>query len=94
MTRDEIQTWLVDAYPDEEFLLADGFEAAFVGVVYGKLREPVACYNREHCIAVLVSRDGMTEDDAEEFFAFNVEDAWAGDRTPVFLSTVPQNEKN
>ena len=86
-TRDEIQAWLVDTYPDETFLLADGFEVAFLGVVYGKLRTPIACYSREGCLSILVSRDGMTEEDAEEFFAFNVEDAWVGDQTPVFLVT-------
>ena len=85
VTRDEIDRWLVEAYPDHGFLLADGFEDAFVGVVAGMQREPVACYDRARCIAVLVARDGMTEEDAEEYFVFNVEGAWVGDRTPVFV---------
>jgi hypothetical protein len=88
MTRTTIRTWLTETYPDEEFLLADGFEDAFVGVVAGKLREPVACYDREKCIAVLMTRDGMAEEEAEEFFAYNTEDAWVGEKTPVFLSRV------
>jgi hypothetical protein len=88
MTRDEIQAWLVDTLPEEDFLLADGFESAFVGVVTGKQRVSVACYDRDKCIMLLVTRDGMTTDEAEEFFAFNVEDAWVGERTPVFLTTV------
>jgi hypothetical protein len=88
MTRADIQTWLTEAYPDEEFLLADGFENAFVGVVAGKLREPVACYDREKCISVLMTRDGMSDEEAEEFFAYNTEDAWVGEKTPVFLSCV------
>jgi hypothetical protein len=85
VTRDEIATQLTETFPDEEFLLADGFEDAFVGIVVGKSRVPVVCYDRERCIEVLMTRDGMSEDEAEEFFAFNVEDAYVGERTPAFL---------
>lgn len=85
MTRDEIQAWLEERFPDEEFLLADGFEDAFVGVVYGKGREAVACYNHDRCLEVLMSRDGMTEEEASEYFSFNVDDAWVGAKTPMFL---------
>jgi hypothetical protein len=27
----------------------------------------------------------MTEEEAEEYFQFNVEGAWVGDNTPVFI---------
>ena len=86
MTHDQILEFLSD-WQEEDFLLADGLEGAFVGVAYGKLRKPVACYDRQKCIAILMTRDGMTEDEAEEFFQFNVEDAWVGDRTPMFVVT-------
>jgi hypothetical protein len=86
-TREQIQAYFEEYHPDGEFLLADGFEDAFIGVVYGKMREPVACYDREKCIAILIARDGMTGDDAEEFFSFNVDDAWMGEKTPMFLHT-------
>lgn len=53
-------------------LLADGFEEAFVGIV-GRCGQPVvAIYDRVDCIGVLMRRDGMTADEAEEFFEFNV----------------------
>jgi hypothetical protein len=87
MTREQIQSYLEECHGDEEFLLADGFEDAFIGVVYGKMREPVACYDRKKCIAILVAKDGMTEEDAEDFFGFNVYDAWMGEKTPIFLDT-------
>ena len=83
MTKDQIQAYLESAWEGETFLLADGFEEAFVGVVYGKMRAPVACYDRAHCIAILTAQ-GMTEDEAEEFFSLNVDDAWVGEKTPMF----------
>jgi hypothetical protein len=69
---------------DEEITLADGFEDAFLGVArqFGK---PFAIYDREKCIDILVNRDGMSHEEAEEYFQFNVEGAWVGENTPAFL---------
>jgi hypothetical protein len=79
----EILTELVEQNP--EALTADGFEEALVGIVYRKMLAPIALYDREECIAILVKRDGMSEEEAEEYFGFNVDDAWVGEGTPAFL---------
>lgn len=73
---------------DETVLLADGFEGAFLGIAR-QFHKPFAVYSRDRCIKILVERDGMTEDEAEEFFAFNVEDAYVGENTPAFLAGLP-----
>jgi len=75
----------VSQYPDE-VLLADGFEDAFLGIceIFG--RPPVAAYDRDKCMEVLVERDGMEYDEAVEYFDFNVSGAWVGDLTPVYLT--------
>lgn len=65
-------------------LLADGFERALVGIGW-RFREPVAIYDRATCLDILQTRDGMSEEDAVEFFEFNVEGAYVGDSTPVYL---------
>ena len=49
----------------------------------------MAVYDYEKCIQVLVERDGMTREDAEEFFDFNVVGAYVGENTPIFLYTLP-----
>lgn len=68
-------------------LLADGFEAAFLGVInpIAVGHKAIAVYDRAKCIEILVERDGMTEEEAEEFFEFNTAGAYAGDQTPVYL---------
>jgi len=63
-----------------------------VGVQGGK-HNPVVVYDRERCIEILMARDGMSEDEAEEFFCFNTEGAWVGDYTPVWLSGVGDGER-
>ena len=71
----------------EETLFADGFEEAFVGIAHHFTRE-LAVYDYAKCIEILMTRDGMEEDEAEEFMSFNVTGAWMGDHTPVFLVKV------
>ena len=33
----------------------------------------------------MTSRDGMSYDEAMEYFDFNVQGAWVGENTPIFL---------
>jgi len=70
---------------DPEILLADGFEDALVGhvQVFSKI---VALYDRAKCIKILMKRDKMTREEAEEFFEFNVTGAYVGERTPGFAT--------
>ncbi len=70
-------------------LLADGFDDAFIGIAtrFG-WTEPVALYDYEKCIRILIEQDGrhgMDRAGAEEYFHFNVLGAWVGDQTPVFV---------
>jgi hypothetical protein len=37
-------------------------------------------------VAILVARDGMTEDEAEEYLAFNTWGAYVGPATPLYVS--------
>lgn len=65
--------------------MADGFEDAFLGVAERCSCPPLAVYDAEKCIQILVERDGMTEEEASEYFQFNTLGAWAGEHTPLFL---------
>ena len=69
-----------------EVLLADGFEDAYIGVCEVFNRPPLAAYDRDKCIEILMERDGMSRDDAEEYFNFNVAGSWVGDNTPVYIT--------
>ena len=83
MTSDEVYEALAEENP--EALFADGFEDALVGVCRRFGQPPLAAYDRVKCIDILMRRDGMTWEDAEEFFNFNMIGAWLGESTPVFL---------
>ena len=83
MTPTQILDSLREHYP--ECLLADGFEDALIGLVSGACRQPVACYDYQKCVRILMKRDKMSEDEAEEFMDFNVTGAYVGETTPLFL---------
>lgn len=73
---------LVDEF--DGALLADGFEDALVGFGY-RFSHPVAIYDYNRCIEILMNRDGMTDEEAIEFFDFNVAGAYVGESTPVYI---------
>ena len=66
--------------------LADGFEKAFVGSTISAFsREQVALYDYDLCIKVLVEDQQMTEEEAIEYFDYNVIGSWVGEDTPIFI---------
>jgi hypothetical protein len=69
---------------EQETLFADGFEGAFLGLAT-RFCWIVAVYDYDMCCAILRTRDGMTEEEAEEFMEFNVTGAFVGECTPIFL---------
>ena len=71
---------ILETYEEEEFLLADGFNDAIIGVEESSLR---LIYSISKCIDILMS-ENMSREDAIEYFEFNVSGAFVGDRTPIW----------
>ena len=94
MTKEEIIEDIIEIEgEDNEILLADGFEDAYMGLARQFTKTPLAIYDRNKCIDILVNRDGMSEEEAEEYFQYNVEGAWAGENTPMFLQPLKLTEE-
>jgi hypothetical protein len=74
---------LAEANPDA--LLADGLEAALVGYTVNHHHPHVAVYDIDKCIDVLVERDGMTAEEADEFLSFNTLGAYVGQNGPIYV---------
>lgn len=68
-------------------MFADGFDDAIVGVSNRVGLEPLVTYDIEKCINILMKRDGMTYDDAYQYFEYNVLGAYMGENTPIYLDT-------
>lgn len=74
---------ILEKYPDESFLKADGFDEALIGVDLKSMR---LIYSVSKCIKILC-RD-MTELDAIEYFDFNVSGAYVGEKTPIWCDDI------
>jgi hypothetical protein len=89
MTKEQLHSHLEDY--EEEILLADGFEDAYMGIGRQFTKPPFAVYDRAKCIEILSSE--MSEEEAEEYFQYNVEGAWVGENTPVFIEPLKLNKE-
>lgn len=70
---------------DEDVLLMDGFDEAFIGYSQ-RINEPMlAVYSWEKMVDVCIKRDGMTYDEATEYIEYNCTGAWVGERTPIIV---------
>jgi hypothetical protein len=78
---------LIEVNP--EALTADGFDDAYVGWIDRRWTTsqsgPVAVYSRQKCIDILM-KQGMSYEDAVDYFEFNVIGAYMGPLTPLFLN--------
>jgi hypothetical protein len=73
---------ILENYPDDSFLTADGFEEAIIGVDEESMR---LVYSVSKCIDILIDQ-GMTEEDAMEHFSFNVAGSYVGEQTPIWCN--------
>ena len=83
MNRKDIEDLYSDDEPD--ILFADGYDSAIEGVVWDGERTRVV-YRMESILNILMDQ-GMTYDEASEFFDFNVAGAHMGVYTPLYLET-------
>lgn len=80
---------------DEQLLFLDGegFDACIIGVVEGWGPEQSVVhrvvYDREKLLQALMQAAGVDEEDALDYFEFNILGSYVGPQTPVFLSRAP-----
>lgn len=62
-------------------MFADGLDEAIIGVDASLSR---IIYSVAKCYDILIQRDGMSQEEAEEFFAFKVLGSFMGEKTPIW----------
>jgi len=74
---DKILEW----FPEEAILKAEGLDDAIIGIDESSMR---LIYSVSKCIEVL-SRD-MTEEEAIEYFDFNIRGSYVREKTPIWCT--------
>lgn len=72
---------IVEWFPEDEVLVADGFDDAIIGIDSDSMR---LIYSVSKCIELL-SKD-MDEEEAVEYFDFNVRGSYVGEKTPIWCT--------
>lgn len=72
--------FILETFPDEDFLIVDGFNDAVIGID-GRTMNLI--YSITKCIDILVA-DGVPLEDALEHFEYNIRGGYLGEKTPIW----------
>jgi len=84
MNKDILKYVIGLAETEEAMIKMDGYDDCIVGVIKGAGQETKICYDVNLVIQRLMD-DGLSEEEAIEFFEFNQIGSYVGESTPVFL---------
>ena len=79
--RQEIEEWLESS--ERETIFFEGLDMAIIGITEVPDGYKV-CYDIGRVLELLII-SGMTEEEAIEYFDFNIEGAYVGPLTPIFV---------
>jgi len=75
---------IVEMFPEEDILKADGYDDCILGFDYswdGTIR---LIYSVNSILNILINENDMDEDEAIEYFEFNIRGAYVGEKTPIW----------
>jgi len=71
------------------YLTADGLDDAIIGKINSFSRKETILYSTKKIIDILMKRDGMSGEEALEFFDYNIIGSYNGEGMPSFLDDIP-----
>jgi hypothetical protein len=72
----------------EGAVILDGLDDAIIGIVEEFGNSPRILYSKDKILEILQKRDGMTYEESEEFYDYNILGLHAGEQNPVFAVTI------
>lgn len=74
-------TSILENWPEEPLTIADGFDEAVIGIDVNSER---IIYSVQKVIDILMERDGMDEQDAIDWYEYNMQSTYVGEHTPIW----------
>ena len=92
LTREQIKDFICENAPDEcEVIpLFDDPDEAIVGIARGDDMVAKIVYDEDEIISILMIRDGMSYEDASEFYDFNIAGTKFGNTEILYLNRLPK----
>jgi hypothetical protein len=75
---------IIEQFPDEEILKADGYDDCVLGYEYGWDGAIRLIYSIKKIINKLIKEDWMSPDEAIEYFEYNMRGSYVGEKTPIW----------
>ena len=75
---------ILELYPDDTFVIVDGFDDAIIGVDDSNLK---IVYDIDEVINILII-NGMDVDEAIEHYEYNIAGSYVGENTPLFIRLI------
>jgi hypothetical protein len=72
---------ILENWPHEHFTIAEGFDEAVIGLDMSSER---IIYSVQKVIDILMERDGMDEQDAIDWYEYNMQSTYIGEHTPIW----------
>lgn len=69
-----------------QMMTADGFDEAIIGSITSYNSGETILYSTQKILDIMVDRDEMTEEEALDFFHYNILGSYNGDGMPSFLN--------
>ena len=69
----------------EGSVILDGLDDAIIGIVEEFGNGPRILYSKDKILTILCDRDGMSIEEAEEFYGYNILGLYAGEQNAIFL---------
>lgn len=87
MKRDEIDQMIDDGSAPDGLVFCEGFDGCIVGVHWQtSVHDTCVVYDRTSMVEQIAS-DGVGDDDADEFFEYNIAGSNMGRHTPIYCAT-------
>jgi len=71
----------------EGAIVLDGFDDCIIGISESFGHETCIAYSKQRIIQKLVKTGHMTEEEAVDYYYFNMVGGYFGERNPIFLTT-------
>jgi len=85
----ELRNELVNIGGDERLLFMEGLDDAIVGLCEVHGQPPRVAYSVDAILEILKTRDGMSEEDAMDWYDFNIAGSYVGPYTPALILSMP-----
>ena len=90
MPNTTIADGIAEMHPDTDMMQMDGYDDCIIGVAMRFGMQPLIAYDVGLVINKL-EKEGMTHEEAWEWFHYNMIGGWFGEGTPVFIDTHGEN---